>query len=454
MTGITIYEFDALVSESIAASQHPGLKVIPDRAFAWLESQALRVTEAGSTGWLRLTQKYGCRVVQVTSFVGVIRTPDNYQIEVLPKIGKVEAGSDDKTRKLLIEMLRCLGEFRHIQADSAKLMAAKMPLLEVFIGEFLHAVDNVVKRGLRSDYCLHQDNVFVLRGKLMPSAHMRLNMFRKDRFYTEFDEFSLDRPENRLLHAALKHVLAWTGSQAHARLARELCFIFTDVPVSVMPSVDFSKVKLSRGMGFYSNALAWAKLILEEQSPMTGSDKHLAPTMLFPMEKVFEAYVAKHLSRRLNEPFTLKKGARSTSLVKHLNKEWFLLEPDLLIKKEATNQVVLDTKWKLLDASKTSGSDKYGLSQSDFYQLYAYGHNYLDGQGDVVLIYPKTATFDEPLPVFEFPKSNGLRLWVLPFCLNTRVLMYPADCTLVSFLANEATDLAPANSLQLHAGEA
>jgi 5-methylcytosine-specific restriction enzyme subunit McrC len=74
---------------------------------------------------------------------------------------------------------------------------------------------------------------------------------------------------------------------------------------------------------------------------------------------------------------------------------------------------------------KGNGTDKYGLSQSDFYQLQAYGQSYLDGQGDVVLIYPKTATFDRPLPVFEFPKLEGLRLWVLPFCLKSRRLAIP-----------------------------
>ncbi len=86
---------------------------------------------------------------------------------------------------------------------------------------------------------------------------------------------------------------------------------------------------------------------------------------------------------------------------------------------------MLDTKWKLLDGMKANGTDKYGLSQSDFYQLQAYGQSYLDGQGDVVLIYPKTAAFDRPLPVFEFPKLEGLRLWVLPFCLKSRRLAIP-----------------------------
>ena len=43
----------------------------------------------------------------------------------------------------------------------------------------------------------------------------------------------------------------------------------------------------------------------------------------------------------------------------------------------------------------------------------------------IKLIYPRTDAFDEALPVFDFPKSSGLRLWVLPFCLVERVLILP-----------------------------
>ena len=37
----------------------------------------------------------------------------------------------------------------------------------------------------------------------------------------------------------------------------------------------------------------------------------------------------------------------------------------------------------------------------------------------MVLIYPKTSSFDAPLPVFEFVKPAGkVKLWVLPFDLD------------------------------------
>ncbi len=432
MSGITIYEFDALVPSVPGFGETEGLRCVPPTVFNWLELQCLRTAEQGEAVWLRLTQRRGRRSVQVTSFVGVIRAPDGYQIEVLPKVGKAIGGGDKEARQLLIEMLRCLGGFRHIQTASAKLAAARMPLLEVFIGEFLRSVERIVKRGLRSEYTSRQDNLFSLRGKLLVSEHLHQNLCRADRFFTEHDKFSTDRPENRLLHSALRCALLLSASQANQQFASELCFVFADIPPSSQSELDFQRVRLDRGMGHYGDALAWARLILEEESPLTGTGRNRAPSLLFPMEAVFEAFVAKHLAKQLAQGSTLKTQARSFSLVRHQGQSWFRLKPDLLVRESVGDRLVLDTKWKLIDGSRANGTDKYGLSQADFYQLHAYGQSYLDGVGDVILIYPKTGTFSKPLDVFDFPKATGLRLWVLPFCLRERTLAIPKDAPFAS----------------------
>jgi 5-methylcytosine-specific restriction enzyme subunit McrC len=267
-------------------------------------------------------------------------------------------------------------------------------------------------------------------------------LFRADRFFTEHDEFSIDRPENRLLRAALRRVLMLTRTQANQRLARELDFVFAEVEASTQIQIDFQKIRLDRGMGYYAEALEWARLILNEESPLTGSGNHAAPSLLFPMEALFEAYVAKHLAKQLMPSLQLKTQARSCHLVRHCEKNWFQLKPDLLVRSTERHLLVLDTKWKLLDGLKANGTDKYGLSQVDFYQLQAYGLSYLDGVGDVVLIYPQTDAFGEPLPVFDFPKIKGMRLWVLPFSLKKRQLLIPSTSDFSRLFCSGAVETA------------
>ena len=293
MNGVTIYEFDSLTAAVPEFTSAGSLRTVPASVFEWLEAQCLRAADEENAPWLRLTQRQSRRAVQMTSFVGVIRTPDGFQIEVLPKVGKVTGGNGGEARELLIEMLCCLRGFRHVQTARAKLLAKHMTLWEIFITEFLNTVEHIVKRGLRSDYFLRTDNLSALRGKLLMASHLRQNLCRADCFFAEFDEFSPNRPENRLLHAALRATLLHSTSQANQQLARELCFVFAGVPVSTQPWLDFQRIRMDRDMGYYSDALAWARLILEDEAPLTGTGKHTAPSLLFPMEAVFEAFVAK-----------------------------------------------------------------------------------------------------------------------------------------------------------------
>jgi len=440
MNSLTIFEFDKVVEAKAGAI---GLTV-PRRVFTWLDMQSFR-TDEGAPGWLKPTQLNGQRAIQVTSYVGVIRAPCGFQIEVLPKTGRNT--SPEESRALLIAMLKCLAGFRHIKTANADLVAERMPLLEVFIQQFLLAVGSLVKRGLRSDYVAQQDNLFALRGRLLVAKQISQNLVRRDRFFTEHDEFLQNRAENRLIHTALRHALTLCRSQESQRVARELGFVFADVPLSVDVGLDIQRIRLDRGMSYYESALDWAKLILQGLSPISGMGKHHAPSLLFPMEALFEAYVEKHLAKQLREDFVLKAQASSQHLVAHDDQRWFRLKPDLLVKQKQTTRLVLDTKWKLLDAAKKNGREKYQLSQADFYQLYAYGHHYLDGTGDIVLIYPKTDTYTEPLPVFEFTKANGMRLWVLPFCLMKRQLILPDSTAFDTTFIHDNSNKARADSL-------
>jgi 5-methylcytosine-specific restriction enzyme subunit McrC len=95
----------------------------------------------------------------------------------------------------------------------------------------------------------------------------------------------------------------------------------------------------------------------------------------------------------------------------------FKLKPYLMLSSNNQALVVLDTKWKLIDLAKNNGTDKYQLSQADFYQMFAYGQKYLSGRGELILIYPASEKFDQPIPLsFEF--SDELLLWVVPFDIH------------------------------------
>ncbi|UOB74136.1 McrC family protein [Pseudoalteromonas sp. APM04] len=200
------------------------------------------------------------------------------------------------------------------------------------------------------------------------------------------------------------------------KLSQELLFAFNEVPLSTNYKNDFSTVKLQRGMRHYDVPLSWARLILEGYSPQSMLGENNAYSLLFPMEAVFENFVAKYLKQRVTNPQKLSSQVQSKSLVTYGDRSYFRLKPDLCLKDLAGLTAVLDTKWKLINQNKKLGKDKFGLSQGDFYQMLGYGYKYLNCEGDLVLIYPKTDNFEQALTNdFYYDKEQKLKLKVVPF---------------------------------------
>jgi 5-methylcytosine-specific restriction enzyme subunit McrC len=185
---------------------------------------------------------------------------------------------------------------------------------------------------------------------------------------------------------------------------------------------DFQKCSKDRGMHYYQDSLDWCRLILKDESPLPTAGQKTFRTFLFPMPQLFERYVEVKLRQKLKPGYTLKSQSRSESLCKHKDKPMFQLKPDLLIEGNG-EKLVLDTKWKVISSHKSENN--YGISQGDFYQMFAYGQKYLDGQGELFLIYPSNDSFKIPLDVFTF--CDNLKLWVVPFNFETDELAMNID---------------------------
>ncbi len=437
----TVFEFGYLgVGEKAQAS--PKIKVISEKAYDYLKKLCL--CDDSESRFLRLKQVDSCEVLQVQNYAGVLFTPDGTQIEVLPKIAKKRAKNDDRethAQDALLNMLKTLKHFRHLKTSRANLAKNKMPLLEVFISQFLSSVNELIKRGLRNDYVRREDNLAFLKGKLLVGKQIQHNFINKHKFYVEYDEFLQDRPVNRLIHSALKKVSTYSRSANNQKFVQELLFAFTDIPLSDNINNDFASIKLDRGMNYYQTPLAWARLIFEGFSPLTMQGKNNAFSLLFPMEAVFESYVASILAKQLPDHLSLKTQASSEYLVTHKEKKRFQLKPDLLLRysddANKGNACVLDTKWKLIsDTGEVDEKAKYGLSQADFYQMFAYGHKYLKGEGELFLIYPSHDDFQEAIEhSFDFDGNKKLRLWVVPFDISAdtpdeKRLILPKNCAL------------------------
>jgi|TARA_R110002060_G_scaffold68010_4_gene76678 5-methylcytosine-specific restriction enzyme subunit McrC len=382
-------------------------------AFEWLLVNGQSVGESNRE-LVRVKRQGKSIALQVVNFVGVLDTPCGSRIEILPKVAANDE-NPELARKTLLKMLSVVEKLKLEQFHQSSLQTLKQPLFEVLITQFLQATSKLIKRGLRSQYKRIEKETSFLKGQLLTAKQIRQRPGRQHYFQVSHDVFTADRAENRLLHSAIAQVFKWTKSTNNQRLARELLFVFHDIEKSTDYKSDFRKWSKDRTLAHYRDIKPWCELILSQQSPITMSGVNNGVSFLFPMEVLFERYVAAKLKRQINKPLRLTEQTQNKALTKHKEQNWFKLRPDIVVYNDKTIVSVMDTKWKLLNQNLNTGKDKYHLAQSDMYQLFAYGEKYMNGEGELYLIYPKHEKFETPLEHFSF--KPGLQLNVVPYDL-------------------------------------
>lgn len=352
--------------------------------------------------YLKITTKKGYgKVLQAMNYVGVIQTKDGTTIEILPKIQNVD---EEKSKEILIKMLKTLKKspFKHF--NTAHLKSSKMPLLEIFITMFLEELAKLIQKGIKSDYINKEENLKFLKGKLKISEQIKQNSIHKERFFVQFQEFSSDRVENRLIKTTLQYLYKKSKLNKNQQRIREFLFVFDEIEVSHHIKTDFEKVSLNRQMRDYEQVLLWCKTFLLENSFSPYKGDTIAFALLFDMNLLFESYVGYSLRKKGFDVSLQDKG-------KHLveNPKKFALRPDIVVCCRNKNKIIIaDTKWKIIKEEKD-------ISQSDMYQLYAYGKKYDTNQ--LYLIYPKS---EKEQPKLSYDYEIGLNLKVYYFDLTRR----------------------------------
>ena len=160
-------------------------------------------------------------------------------------------------------------------------------------------------------------------------------------------------------------------------------------------------------MTHYTAVMEWIGLFLFNYGLATFSGKHSNISLLFPMEQVFEDFVAKCFSR-FQHNYRVRMQSPQEYFAKRGNEKSFQLKPDISLLDGGNVQFILDTKWKHVDT--TSDDKKHNISRSDVYQLYVYGKRY--GCRAVALVYPKSDKFPESITYRYF---DDLPLICFPF---------------------------------------
>jgi len=357
--------------------------------------------------------------IKVRNYVGVIETREGLHLEILPKI-HIDKTDDQlgETKTIFLRMLKHLKNSPFVNISKAHIESKKdFPILEVFIKSYINEAEKVFNHGVKSDYILKEDNVPYLRGKLKVNHNIKYNFADKAKFFCEFSEYSPNIPANRLVKSTLIKLLNITNSYNNYYSINKILSHLEEVEISLNVKADLASINsVNRLLSKYKTLLLWSEIFLTNKSFTNFKGDNLNMAILFPMEKVFEDYIA-FLFGKYSDGYKIKTQDKSYFLVeKHKRDSKFRLKPDIVIDKETSNQKIIDTKWKLLD--QYAEKRNYNISQADMYQLYAYGKKYstFNSTPSLVLLYPSNQNFINKLDNFIY--EGDLVLEVIPFDLS------------------------------------
>ncbi len=379
----------------------------------------------------------GDQTIKAVNYVGVLQTRAGTTVEILPKV-ELDGGREktEREREIFLRMLRRWRKSKDcIQLNDADVRTLKnFPLLEAFITMFMKDMHELTRRGLACAYNEIEENRHTLKGKLLIAPNLRHNLVHKERFYVRYEEFSPNRPINRLLKSTLLLLQRLSRLDANRVNIRRAQLYFEDIPASNNIDADLIRARVDRTMPLYNRLFPWARLFLKRAAPATWRDRSPALALLFPMEKIFEDYAA-HLVRVAGGGWTVNAQESRYHLVTENQdgKSEFRLRPDIVARRGGQVRV-MDAKWKRLDTEE----EHYNISQTDLYQLYAYGKKYHAKENtapELYLLYPRNKNFMKSL-VYQF--ETGLCLTVVPVDLDKEKILDKSLDPTVASCANAA----------------
>jgi 5-methylcytosine-specific restriction enzyme subunit McrC len=316
-------------------------------------------------------------------------------LEILPKVDP-DAGSGESDVTLRSRLVRMLDVALGLDLDigtEAAIARQKNTLLEILIDAFATKLLAEVRRGLPRTYRQREEDLSALRGRLDVTRQFTRNAVRPDRLSCRFDQLEADTPLMRIMAAATVFLARHTRSLGTRRKLDELRHALADIPLMPITRLPWQAVRIDRTNRSWEALFRLARLLLQRdwQATHHAAKAPEGLTLLFPMNDLFEKYVAVLLRRALagSGIEVIDQGGHRACLGvftgAHLDRgNVFSTRPDIILRRGREIVAIIDTKWKKLSPDPLAR--KHGVNQADVYQLMAYARLYCTSE--LMLLYP------------------------------------------------------------------
>lgn len=205
------------------------------------------------------------------------------------------------------------------------------------------------------------------------------------RIECDYEPFLFDNKVNRIIKYCARLLLNQTHFPETLRTLQDTLFILDEVDDTVCTSSDIDSLNINPFFEGYTLLMESCKIILDQQLYSNTTDNLTQWCLLFPMEYIFEDFVAGFLERKFSKEWNVEYQ-KSDKWLTDSPKAFNMQHDIFLTAKDGSNRkIIIDTKYKIR-ASTYKNDLKKGISQDDLYQVTSYA--FKRGCTEVFLLYP------------------------------------------------------------------
>ncbi len=347
------------------------------------------------------------RILKAKGFAGTIVLKNGTQFEVLPALSIIsKEGKRLSEKHMFLEMMKANPALPLGNYNINTMAAERLNIFETFVLSFVNDCFGIVNDGLKQCYTPYENNESFLKGKVVYNKHATKNFAHKDKFYVQYDVFTINRAENRLIKSTLKLLRNITASGRTRNKIDILLANFDGVDYSMNYTQDFAACINDRSMIRYRGAMRWTQIFLLKKSGISMAvGRNINYSVMLPTEQLFDCWISSVLNRVID---------RSNFSVEIQHKIYPVLNRKIpnvnqkpgmfLTRKIDGRRVIIDAKWQSLDPKM----DNYGIKDIDIYN--AYNMQEIYNAETVYYLYPLTEVIRGSEPNIVFRDNDGIIL--------------------------------------------
>lgn len=274
--------------------------------------------------------------------------------------------------------------------------------IEILIYVFSKITLDIVHSNPYFNYEEIEEELGYLKGRLNIKEYLKNNIStgRWNKFNVIHEPFIYNNKVNKIIKFVSRKLISIAKNKESIKNLEKIIFILDEIDDEIFGEFACNDININRFNKDYERVMALCDLFLKNSSISIGKNNDkLDFCFLVPMELIFEDFIYNFIEDNISgvKDITRQKSnlyLADLYLDDKLSKEMFNLKMDIYIKDNFDNEYILDTKYKILNNDE---SKKYGISQSDIYQMCSYALR--GGYNKFALIYPKTIELKERIKI-------------------------------------------------------